>query len=354
MKPGSSLPLVGGVLCSVLLASTLLTGAGQQPVVSAKVDRSRVTVGDIIRYTVTISADDWIQVDLPPETDEIGDFEVRRFQATGPVTKDGKKVWTLEYTLAIFSTGEFKIPSPQLTYHSGDEAQKNELSAEAIEVVVESVKPADAEDILDIKEPVAIPRNWWALWPWFAIGAGLIALAVLGFVWYRRRDSREEGIVPPKMEQISPHEEAYRALRQLRDAGLLEQQMIKLYYIKISEIIRRYIGRRFQVEAMELTSTEVLDRLRGLKRRGLKTEVDAYRLFQKFFSLCDLVKFAKYRPSETQHGEVMKVAIEIVDLTKKVAETVDKQGLQSPGSVETQPNLPGGEGVPKQLMQDVS
>ncbi len=348
MKPGSLLLLLSGGLCGFLLASTL-TGAGQQPAVSAKVDRSRITVGDVIRYTVTVSAADGIQVDLPPETDEIGDFEVRSYQATGPLTEEGKKVWTLEYTLAIFSTGEFKIPSPKVTYHSGNQAQKNELSAEAIEVVVESVKPAEAEDILDIKAPVAIPRNWWSLWPWFVIAAGLIALGVFAFVWHRRRDSGEEGIVAPRKEQLPPHEDAYRALRQLGDAGLLEQQMIKLYYIKISEIIRRYIGRRFQVVAMELTSTEVLDRL-----RRAKIEEDAYRLFQEFFSLCDLVKFAKYRPSEAQHGQVMKVAIEIVDVTKKSAEVVEEKELQPPVSVRKEPPLPGIEEVPKQLMRDVS
>ena len=347
MKPGYLPLLLSGGLCGFLLAATL-TGAGQQPVVSAKVDRSRITVGDVICYTVTVSAEDPIQIYLPPETDEIGEFEVRSYQATGPVKKGGKKVWTLEYSLAIFSTGEFKIPFPGVTYHSGDEAQKGELTAEAIEVVVESVKPADAEDILDIKAPVAIPRNWWSLWPWFAIAAGLIALGALAFVWYRRRDSGEEGIAAPKKEQLPPHEEAYRALRQLGEAGLLEQQMIKLYYIKISEIIRRYIGRRFRVEAMELTSTEVLDRL-----RRVKTEVDAYRLFQEFFSLCDLVKFAKYRPSEAQHGRVMKVAFEIVDVTKKPAETLEGKEFPTSVPTRTEPPLPGGEEVPKQLMRDV-
>ena len=348
MKSRPLLLLLSGGLCGFLLASTL-TGAEQQPTVSAKVDRSRITVGDVIRYTVTVSADAGIQVDLPPETDELGDFEVRSYQATGPVTKEGKKVWNLEYALAVFSTGEFKIPPPKVTYRSGNEAAENELSAEAIEVIVESVKPADAEDILDIKAPVEIPRNWWSLWPWFVLAAGLIALGALAFVWYRRRDSSEEGIAAPTKEQLPPHEEAYRALRQLRDEGLVEQQMIKLYYIKISEIIRRYIGRRFQVEAMELTSTEVLDRLR---RAGI--EVDAHRLFQEFFSLCDLVKFAKYRPSEAQHDQVMKVAIDIVDVTKKSAEAVEEQKLPVPVSAGNEPLAGAVAEVPKQLMRDVS
>ncbi len=344
MKPGSRFSLLRAGLCGFLLASTL-TGAQQEPAVSAKADRSRITVGDVIRYTVTLSAGDGVQVDLPQETDEIGDFEVRSYQATGPVTEDGKSVWTFEYSLSIFSTGEFKIPPFSLTYQSGDEAQKSEVSSEAIALVIESVKPDDAEDILDIKAPVAIPRSWWSLWPWFVIAAGLIALGALGFLWYRRRDRSEEAVAAPKQVQLSPHEEAYRALRELRDSGLLEQQMIKLYYIKISEIIRRYIGRRFQVEAMELTSTEVLDRL-----RGAKIEVDAYRLFQEFFSLCDLVKFAKYRPSEAQHGQVMKIATDIVNATKKSAETIEEEKFQALASAKTETHVPGSEELPSQVM----
>ena len=343
MKLGFRPLLLRAGLCCFLLAPTL-AGAQQEPAVSAKVDRSRITVGDLIRYTVTVSAEDGIQVDLPQETDEIGDFEVRSYQATGPVVKDGKSVWTLEYSLSIFSTGEFTIPSPELTYHSGNEAQRSELSADAIEVLVESVKPADAEDILDIKSPVAIPRSWWSLWPWFAIAAGLIALGALGFFWYRRRDTSEKATAAPTKVRIPAHEEAYRALRQLRDSGLLEQQMIKLYYIKISEIIRRYIGRRFQVEAMELTSTEVLDRL-----REAKIEVDAYRFFQEFFNLCDLVKFAKYRPSDAQHGQVMKVATNIVDVTKKSVEPVEKEKPQARSPAKAEPIVPGSEELPSQV-----
>ena len=347
MRRGERLLFLRAGGCGFLLVSTLV-GAPDQPTLSAEVDQSRITVGDVIHYTVTVSAEDQIRVELPQETDKIGDFEVRSYQAIGPVTRDGKNVWTFEYSLSIFSTGEFEIPPIELTYQKGDEVQKTELSAAAIEVVVESVKPADAEDILDIKAPVAIPRSWWSLWPWFAIAAGLITLGLLGFLWYRRRDKSEESIAVPKKEQLPPHEEAYRALRQLRDSGLLDQQMIKLYYIKVSEIIRCYIGRRFEVAAMELTSTEVLERL-----REANMGVDAFRLFQEFFSLCDLVKFAKYRPSEAQNGQVMKVAIEIVDVTKAPAENIQEHGPEVLVSARTKPSITRGEEVPNQVMSDV-
>ncbi len=70
--------------------------------------------------------------------------------------------------------------------------------------------------------------------------------------------------------------------------------------------------------------------------------------------MCDLVKFAKYRPSEAQHGQVMKVAIDIVDVTKKSAEAVEEQELPVPVSAGNEPLAGAVAEVPKQLMRDVS
>ena len=74
MKLGFRPLLLKACLCCFLLAPTL-AGAQQEPAVTAKVDRSRITVGDLIRYTVTVSAEDGIQVDLPS-----GNGRDRRFR----------------------------------------------------------------------------------------------------------------------------------------------------------------------------------------------------------------------------------------------------------------------------------
>ena len=344
-------PLMRAALCGALLASTA-SGAQDRPArVSAEVDRSRITVGDVIRYTVTVSAEDQAQIELPQEVSEIGDFEVRGFETSGPKKEDGRTVWTIQYALSIFTTGEFEIPPLTLNYHRGDPNKKSELSTGPIEVVVESVKPPESEDILDIKSPLSIPRSWWSLWPWFLLIAGLVALAVFAFVYHRRRDQGETAVPVPERPLLAPHEEAYRALRELREIGLVDQQIVKLYYIKISEIIRKYLGRRFQIDAMELTSTEVLERLRRTRVSG-----EALKLFQEFFDLCDLVKFAKYWPTEAQHRRVMKVATEIIDVTREPSRNAAKlQEQTQPSSPPDAAMLPLGSGEPpKQVTRDVS
>jgi hypothetical protein len=84
--------------------------------------------------------------------------------------------------------------------------------------------------------------------------------------------------------------------------------MIKAFYSDISEIIRRYIEGRYFIPALEETSREIL---KELKDQDI-TE-DMLINAKEILELSDLVKFAKYKPSDKEH-------ISVVDWTRKFIE----------------------------------
>ena len=280
---------------------------GQAPVrLDSQVDLTQVTVGDLIRFTLTVTAGPGVEVDLPEPEPDLDEFEILGHEAAGPVEEEGNRVWTVAYTLALYETGSFEIPPVPVNYR-GDGIQAGSVETQAHSVRVESTLSDDAKDILDIKGPLEIPRSLWSLWPW-AVAA--LAVAALVFLYLRRRGGEAPSAVS-REPRLPPYDEAYQALCRLRDSGLLEEGQLKPYFTRISEIIRRYLERRYLIHAMESTTTQLLDQL-----RKTALALDDVQLFRDFFPCCDLVKFAKYAPPVPEQERVTALAFRILEATR--------------------------------------
>lgn len=280
---------------------------GQSPVrLDSRVDPAQVTVGDLIRFTLTVTADPGVEVDLPGPDPDLGEFEIMGHAVAGPVEEEGNRIWTVAYSLALYETGSFEIPPVAVSYR-GDGIQDGSVETREHSVRVESTLSDDSEDILDIKGPLEIPRSLWSLWPWFAAALGLTALILL----YLRRKRAEAPSAISRKPRLPPYDEAYQALCRLRDSGLLEEGQLKPYFTRLSEIIRRYLERRYLIQAMESTTTQLLDQL-----RKLSLALDELKLFRDFFPCCDLVKFAKYTPTVPEQERVTELAFRILEATR--------------------------------------
>ncbi len=298
---------------------------GQSPVqLDSRVDPAQVTVGDLIRLTLTVTADPGVEVDLPEPGPDMGEFEVLGHEVAGPVEDDGHRIWTVVYTLALYKTGSFEIPPVAVSYR-GEGVQAGSVRTQEHSVRVESTLSDDSKDILDIKGPLEIPRSLWSLWPWFAAALGLAALIFL----YLRRKGGEAPSAVSRKPRLSPYDEAYRALRRLRDSGLLEEGQLKPYFTRLSEIIRRYLERRYLIQAMESTTTQLLDQL-----RKMSLALDELKLFRDFFPCCDLVKFAKYAPPVPEQERVTELAFRILEVTRPTEPVL-------PATVESTPETAG-------------
>ena len=298
---------------------------GQSPVqLDSRVDPAQVTVGDLIRLTLTVKADPGVEVDLPEPDPDMGEFQVLGHEVAGPVEDDGHRILTVVYTLALYKTGSFEIPPVAVGYR-GEGVQAGSVRTREHSVRVESTLSDDSKDILDIKGPLEIPRSLWSLWPWFAAALGLAALILL----YLRRKRGEAPSAISRKPRLSPYDEAHQALCGLRDSGLLEEGQIKPYFTRLSEIIRRYLERRYLIQAMESTTTQLLDQL-----RKMSLALDELKLFRDFFPCCDLVKFAKYAPPVPEQERVTELAFRILEVTRPTEPVL-------PATVESTPESAG-------------
>jgi hypothetical protein len=159
----------------------------------------------------------------------------------------------------------------------------------------------NANDIRDIKPPVEIPNYW--MWLWIGLGA-LAVLILLLLVWrYLHKRMTQASVVPPVPAHV-------RAKQKLQEALAFITQP-KPFCILVSDTIRTYLEERFTFHAPERTTEEFLHELQG-------TDLLASEQKEKlgeFLESCDLVKFAKYEPGETELRNLHDSALRLVEET---------------------------------------
>ena len=164
---------------------------------------------------------------------------------------------------------------------------------------------ANAPDIRDIAPPIEIANPWAWLW-WTLAGVALVVAIMALWKWRKKRASLVSASPP-----IPPH---VRAKLKLQDALTLIAQP-KPFVTAVSDAERLYLEERFNFRAPERTTEEFL---RELSATELLTKSQKESLSQ-FLASCDLVKFAKYEPGETELRGLHSSAVRLVEETEPVA-----------------------------------
>jgi cell division protein YceG involved in septum cleavage len=167
-----------------------------------------------------------------------------------------------------------------------------------------------AQDIRDIKKPIAAPFTFREALPWII---ALLLLAGAGyFIFYylKKRKKAEPVFRAPVKIKIPPHQVALDALENLRNKKLWQTGQVKEYHTELTDIIRDYIFGKFNIHAPELTSDEILNAL-----NYTATDQEARQKLNQTFVVADLVKFAKMQPLPMEHDASLTNAIEFVKAT---------------------------------------
>jgi hypothetical protein len=293
-------------LTALLIALAPVPLRAQTPRILTELDTALVSVGDRMALTVRVEHDPAAIV-VWPDSFGLGSVEVLGAEFALPASERGRSITSARFTLTAFELGDLEIPSFDLQVEMPD-GSSNTLSTDRYVITVQSVGLDEGGDIRAIRGPLGLPLSVIYVLPWILL---VVLLGVLGYwLWVKRKRSEaspRRSVVIPRF----PHREAYEALDRLEASDLVERGEIKEYHILASEIIRTYVEGRFGVYALEMTTGEVVERL-----RSSHLPEDAVEAFGWFASRCDLVKFAKLRPASVACREILEAARAFVDQTK--------------------------------------
>lgn len=281
-----------------------------QATVTAKTDAQQITVGDALHYFVTATVDTtrsrlvWPHFPDTFNTLEITEKGVIDTQRNGP-----QLTFRQRLLITGFDSGSFRIP--RFAFLSIDKSGGvDSVFTDSFRLLVQTVAVDTTKPFKDIKGVAEVSSSWKDnLGMLLALLAGIAVLAWIVVYFLRNR----KAAVAPKSEQRQEtyFERALRLLDELDAKQLWQQDKPKEYYTELSDIVRQYIEVRFQTNAMELTTDELLRKARKHREMAMFS-----KSLKPLLQAADLAKFAKAHPLPEEHIEALDMARDFIRVSK--------------------------------------
>ncbi len=275
--------------------------------ITSSLSKASLSAGEIITYNVTIIAPSGANV-IPPVIDKsIGAITVREWNSSTKKLSKGDSV-TVSYRITTYIPENCTIP--ELSFLVVHGSQTDTLKSQSHILSFQSVIDKDTVDIKDLKPQLeAGTKPMWLMWI-LIVATALIIIIFVFFRFFNKKKTAGEKVIP----LLPPYEEAINAINELERQKYLQRGLIREYVFNLSEILKRYIERRFETNASEFTTEEVVAWL-GVS--GLDTTLK--QSVEWFFRTSDPVKFARVIPPQETIDKFMGETMNFLNATRPVA-----------------------------------
>ena len=310
-------------MAMMLLALPAVAG---NTTISAKLDSTHVLMGKTIGLHISVVQDrevNGLMLNLVADTLNAKVEIADKGKADTTALDNNRLQINRDITLQAFDPGTYQLPA--ILYVVGRDTLR---SKETLTLTVDSIKVDPQGKIKDFK-PVAeapfklldwvpdfISDYWWA---WLA-GLLLLAFGLYAyFKWYKK------GINPlkPVKKRLPPYEEAMQALSNLKSRNLWQNGQEKEYYTTLTDILRVYIDRRFGINAVEMTSTQIMDKIRQNEDAHIAKEQ-----LNNVLEIADFVKFANMHTLADDNEIAFQRAVNFVEQTKPLPQPNEEEGKE--------------------------
>ncbi|MEZ5930839.1 MAG: hypothetical protein R3F54_02625 [Alphaproteobacteria bacterium] len=283
----------------VLHGGTALHAAEQgfEPVIAIAPDDPGID--DPLMLRLSIEVPDDLLVNFPRLGARLGSFAVTGQRALeAEAEAGGSREWVQQYRLEPENTGDLTIPPFTITVQDPETLQAIEVTTDEMVVHIASLVPpeTDLREVRDILPPVALPPVAAGPSPWL-LAAFALAASALVIWWRRRRPLQEAGsdLAQP------PHLAALEALAALRAEQASDEAGSERFHTRLAAVLRRYLQDAFSLPGPLKTTEEILRD--AARAPGPLREQQG--LIEQPLGQCDLVKFARYRPSAEAMGQAL-------------------------------------------------
>ncbi|MBQ7997489.1 MAG: hypothetical protein IJ249_07465 [Paludibacteraceae bacterium] len=288
-------------------------------VVSASIDSTTLMIGDQTDLHLSVTHEAGEQVEWPVFGEQLQEgIEIVDKTIVDTLQLSDGRVQEHQYlTLTSFKDSLFSI-EPIAVVSGGDTFFTEPMALN----IVQPFEVDSSLAITDIKDIEKAPIYWWGIIRWILLALALVGLAIGGYYgwqWYQKHRKKEEEPVDPEL--LRPADEvALEKLDAIKEAKIWKDGKVKEYQTELTDVVREYISRRFDVQSTEKTSDETLKEVKPLLVNGdlaLEDGKELYERLSKMLRTADLVKFAKWHTTPDENEQALTTAYDFVKETSK-------------------------------------
>ena len=235
---------------------------------------------------------------------------IKRSEVERTADADSNVIVKQQLTLMTFDTGQIQVPAVGLTYaKSFDDPDRLKAYTDPINLYSTTITVDTTLAYKPIVEPIAAPVQMKEVFPWI-LAVLLLALVVFG-IWYWRKHRKTKVDADGNIIRgpiIPPYDKAVGDLEQLRQQKLWQSGKVKEYFSSLTDIAREYIEGQFGVNAVEMTTDDILEEV-----KPLHFSQETYNKLKETMEVADLVKFAKYSAANLESENAMNSMTEFVN-----------------------------------------
>lgn len=307
------------LLSTFILLVCMGLKASAQVVVEQTVDSVAILIGDQAHLRLVVTMPDGARIQWPKQ--KAGQYIAPGMEIVetkeDTLSHDGGSIKVEKvYTITSFDEKLYSIP-PMTVKVNGKSYKGVTAALKVITVNVDTLHP----NKMLIPEDVQDNPFDWAEWrPYLWLSVLVMLLSVLVF-WLVLRLKQNKPVITRIriVKHLPAHQRALTAIEKIKEERLQTSEDQKTYYTQLTDTLRQYIEERFGFRAMEMTSSEIIDRLR---ENGDQKMIDELR---ELFQTADLVKFAKYSTLINENDLNLVNAIKFVDETKQNIEETEER-----------------------------
>lgn len=301
-------------LLTWLCLTTILTAANfgrvEAQQVKATMDSAAILVGHQTQIDLEVVQDKG-QVVIPPVLVDtlVKGIEILKIsEPDTTVLNDARLQINRQVLVTSFDSGFYYIP-PFKFVLGNDTMKTNSLSLKVVTLDIDTT----GAKFFDIKPVMNAPFVWkdylmpvlWVLLALLIIAAGI-------YFYNRYKNNKPLLGTQPVVPLLPAHVRALQALEKVKEEKLWQNNKEKEYYTQLTDILRQYISERFGINALEMTSSEILDKIKVLHDYR-----SVYDNLKQILITADFVKFAKWRPLPDENEVSMMNAMLFVSQTKE-------------------------------------
>jgi hypothetical protein len=178
--------------------------------------------------------------------------------------------------------------------------------------------------IKDIKAPFDEPFDWKWYLPYAYWGLAILAVIIIIIILIKKLKRKPVEVIIETKPKIPAHITALQQLEIIKQEAVWKDNKIKEYYSNIADTVRLYIEERFNINALELTTDEVLHVF-----KSQVVDSDSKDKLKQILILSDFVKFAKEIPIEAEHTLTLNNAFDFVKGTLREENVLSNDSLKN-------------------------